>query len=1399
MNRNGTIEDATHVSYMRLILKILCGMMAVVCLMVLILSIPAVQRALVGSITSQISADLSTDIRIDRIHFNVLSGMFRVKNLRVSSTIQTNPSSVIEIAQLDINLAMGSLLQGKVVLQSIRILAPGVQLGIDPDGNLLLPVTIPDSDGTVESEPDEAPFSLPPVTISRIDIQGGWFRIFDCGNPAFQVALAGLSIQGDADLKNLISQGELVIDTLQYTPGHPARPVLNTGFPTSVFWSFPGDGTGVVELWAEIDRTAVSLLANLTDLRTSPRQTTQLTVSGDVSPILQTFGVSDFQSGRVDIMASGNGGFTELPQISLSMTGTDILYSDATVSSLIVNGSFADGNLTASRVDADLAGGHLTVDLMGRLLPEIRDIRTQVTLSQLDLEQGLAFLKSSPDIAGTLSGTVSATLAGLSVMDIEAESRLAVTPPAVSPPSGYLTPVLQANVRMHQGQVHIERLHLNEKNLNVIGNGVVDIGQRTYSIATKMSSDDVSPWLDLFKHTGSGSFQAEFSGSGSLDQPRLTGHLVAENLKIDNQDIQKADLSIRAENGFFSIRSNHLEALGIRTQLAASGTVPVGESGRPATLSVTISDTTYQTSPLPALTAQIAFGAETRVTVSTSDRAVQAEAMFSPETPIRASAVFQHFDLKMVEPFVKGIIPDLSGYLTGSIRMTILKSAGFPIVTATFPEMIIRSGNRSLANAEPIQVTLDRGMADIESFHLTGDDGSFIRVSGSAGVDSESLDMMVRARIPDLSVWQPIAGSEYLSGWIDADLQIWGNFTRPMPMGTCRLGDIKLGDLTVRSIDMAFERESSEKREPVVVSQIGIAGITWNDAPVPDTRIKAQIDRGTVVLHAVGMEDQIQVTSRIGIDGNIRADSTMMLDALNLDTISKILALEEPIQGNVTGNLTLSGELSDPRNWVGQCSLIVMESRYRSVSWHASEPIILAINQGGIQVRSFRISGDDMDIRMDGSIGLLEEREDAEGIRIQASVGLKPLLPLVDALDRLDGVIRTDMEWRGVITEPAFTGVIQLDKIIVDGPAFPAPVENVQGSITCSSGKAVIDALQATFAGGFVDLSGSAELHGGTLHGLDISVKAKDLDMRYSQDIQIQSDTVLTISGTWPKLSVSGNVDLNETVYSPKIDFIGILKSLAVPRQEGGQVSVSSDGSSPEIGFNVTVQSPDTIRLENPNVHLIMGVRLQLIGSSELPGILGSANIVHGDINLLRAEFQVSQGSIRFNDPWEIDPDVDIVATTVKQGEEITLRITGKSSQPNMQLFSVSGMSQPEIVKLLVGVPMQSPDEEKLALTDMAMNYATQSLATALAGMLSKQTDLIIIPFPSDVKDEDILFGVGKKIGDTVTIMYYKSSRSEKGDAIELQLDVTPNTNLKARQNQDGTLSGGFRYQHEFN
>ncbi|MEI6246010.1 MAG: translocation/assembly module TamB domain-containing protein, partial [Acidobacteriota bacterium] len=87
--------------------------------------------------------------------------------------------------------------------------------------------------------------------------------------------------------------------------------------------------------------------------------------------------------------------------------------------------------------------------------------------------------------------------------------------------------------------------------------------------------------------------------------------------------------------------------------------------------------------------------------------------------------------------------------------------------------------------------------------------------------------------------------------------------------------------------------------------------------------------------------------------------------------------------------------------------------------------------------------------------------------------------------------------------------------------------------------------------------------------------------------------------------------------------------------------------------FDLALLAKDAIHIEGNLGDAELGGSLRVKGTPEAPVVLGTISSTRGTIYMLGSTFDLSRCLLTFSDPLAIDPELDVVATTTKNEEEI--------------------------------------------------------------------------------------------------------------------------------------------------
>jgi hypothetical protein len=204
----------------------------------------------------------------------------------------------------------------------------------------------------------------------------------------------------------------------------------------------------------------------------------------------------------------------------------------------------------------------------------------------------------------------------------------------------------------------------------------------------------------------------------------------------------------------------------------------------------------------------------------------------------------------------------------------------------------------------------------------------------------------------------------------------------------------------------------------------------------------------------------------------------------------------------------------------------------------------------------------------------------------------------------------------------------------------------------------------------------------------------------------------VTVSGAKFPLLVAGDVKIARARSTRNFDLRDqIINTLKRKAFESEGVNISAK---PTFEFDLRITAPESIAVYNRNIQADLSANLNLSGTDIVPIIGGQIEVARGAFAYkYRRDFRINQGIITFDDPIRPDPRLDILGVSETGGYRVFMAITGRASDPRIDL-SIDPPTSDE------GVPLTKVDILVLLSTGslpekQRVDVATQDVAKAEA------------------------------------------------------------------------------------
>ena len=373
-----------------------------------------------------------------------------------------------------------------------------------------------------------------------------------------------------------------------------------------------------------------------------------------------------------------------------------------------------------------------------------------------------------------------------------------------------------------------------------------------------------------------------------------------------------------------------------------------------------------------------------------------------------------------------------------------------------------------------------------------------------------------------------------------------------------------------------------------------------------------------------------------------------------------------------------------------------------------AEPARLRIDEARVHIEELELEQGESRLSLAGSLGLDDLLVDFD---LTGRAELSTVSSLTPGL-AAEGALDVDARIVGLATEPEFvgTGVVQEGMFRIAG--FPHALIDVEGSVAFDHRTVRIAEVAARFAGGDAVIAGSIALDDAAVGAVDLLFQLADARIRYPDDLAATVAADLRLVGDQGGRLLSGTVELDEAIWSREYElFANVLADVN---------SVSSPRDPAEYQFldqlrmdiQVTTDSPFLVR--NPIFQLDAAADFNLRGAASAPALLGSAELVGGEMYFGAYRFQVTSGRAEFIDPSGIEPVLDLEAETLVRNYRVRLTASGTPEHIEAVFSSDPPLGQADIFRLLSGA-----SDEALLTAAADDNVAAASAASLLSQQLT--------------------------------------------------------------------------------
>jgi autotransporter translocation and assembly factor TamB len=437
-----------------------------------------------------------------------------------------------------------------------------------------------------------------------------------------------------------------------------------------------------------------------------------------------------------------------------------------------------------------------------------------------------------------------------------------------------------------------------------------------------------------------------------------------------------------------------------------------------------------------------------------------------------------------------------------------------------------------------------------------------------------------------------------------------------------------------------------------VASTVGFEGRQWGDV-----MLRASGSQGEWTATVVAFDDTLSMVATLRLTGGF--PYTLKVQSRGFG-FGHLISSDQSLQAVISGDVDLKGSvkaLASPSGVVRITQLDISRGQYRVT---AAEPIQIGVSDGRFLIRSMVFAAPSSRLSLSGELatsGDVDVRAQGEGNLVLLELAGPPFNAARGAFTVAVQIRRRpesgwDLSGQGHVRETT------LDL------GLPVAFTDVSGDFALSGSSIGIEHLDGKAGGGQFHVVGSVDLN----HGPDVAWKVQEISVTGGQGLEVEVSGAGRVQGTWQAIAVTGDVEIVNALYDRNIELTDFLPSL----REQVQPAPRTKAPAIQVLLNLRFHAPSGVYIDNNVAKVEMGADLHIGGTAETPQVTGRIDFLTGEVTFRQRKFDITGGSIVFQNHGRINPILNISAesqiSTAEADYTVTVTVTGTADNPRVEV-----------------------------------------------------------------------------------------------------------------------------------
>jgi translocation and assembly module TamB len=574
-----------------------------------------------------------------------------------------------------------------------------------------------------------------------------------------------------------------------------------------------------------------------------------------------------------------------------------------------------------------------------------------------------------------------------------------------------------------------------------------------------------------------------------------------------------------------------------------------------------------------------------------------------------------------------------------------------------------------------------------------------------------------------------------------------------------------------------------------------------------DVQLQAELrgNQAEFNLRNVFRERSFEIVGTLALSEPYTVDAGVVLARVPIEPYLALTGLDLPnLRGVIDGTVQVRGPIREPENLIAEGEFSLLQLDVENYQVNNAQPLQASYRDGLLRIPHVTFRGPETELGVEGSLSLRDRQ--TVNLKADGTVNLILLTGFM-AQGASAGQLELNTVISGPLSNPRVVGTAELLDGLLTHPDLPTSIFDAEGSFKFTANQISIDEFTAQTTYGLVNAAGGVFLEGLRPTRWQVNIAGSGLRVEYPENVLSIVDVDLDALRSERSQLLSGVVFIRSAEYSQDISIPELI--LAATSPEGEAVAGPDAGEATQL--NITVEAYQSIRINNNLADITASGDFTVRGTLQRPVILGSLTIDEGELNFENHDFEVTRGTVTFNNPRRTRPVLNFEATTEILEHSITIGVRGPIEQLNMSLRSDPPLPTPTIVTLLavsqtqeeIGIGGAGQREigslavyGATTLLSKSLGETVEARASRLFGFQRFSIDPFFYP---GTRDPGARVTLGKQLTDQLTITYQTDlGNLEQGQFVSLEYRLTNWLTAIGTREENGSLALDFRFRKRF-